>query len=100
MNHIGIELKFNNLNNKNTNYKLLNIFSTIIEKKITNKNKQIRFDNNVEVFLIDNTKYKELFYNNLDYTNFRISAQNDINYVMSIRYVDFNEAKKILFQPG
>ena len=98
INNNNMIIKFSDSTSKNDDYKLFNIFSTFLQKKKITK--KVKFSDKNYIYLIDNTKYKELFYNGLDYYNFRISAQNEINYVMTIKYVDYKEAKKILFQPN
>lgn len=97
MNNDNIIIKFNNINHNKNDYKLFSIFSTFFEKKKSNK--KVTFTANNSIYLIDNEKHKELFYNVTDYNNFRMCAHNDISYVMAIKYVNYAEAKKILFQP-
>ena len=98
MNNDNSIIKFSGINYYNEDYQLFSIFSTFFEKK--NFKKKVTFADKDNIYLIDNTKHKELFYNGLDYYNFRLSAQNDINCVMAIRYVDFTQAKNILYQPN
>lgn len=95
MSYVNCILKFNNTIIKKNTYKLCDIFSVKLEK--IKLNKSVKFKNENEIYYIDNEKYKELFYNSNDYENFRLSAKNDICYVMSIRHVNFEDAKNILY---